>query len=70
LSREFSCYHDNVMHIKQSKIEVRVSPDEKAQIRQAAEERGLSMSALVRIAAIGGRPGGAAMSASNPHLEK
>jgi uncharacterized protein (DUF1778 family) len=44
--------------LKETKIEVRVTPDEKAQIRQAAEERGLTMSALVRIASmqlVGGR---------------
>jgi uncharacterized protein (DUF1778 family) len=44
--------------LKETKIEVRVTPDEKEQIRQAAEERGLTMSALVRIAAMqlaGGR---------------
>jgi uncharacterized protein (DUF1778 family) len=43
---------------KQEKIEVRLTPDEKARIRQAASERGLSMSALLRIAAmqlVGGR---------------
>jgi uncharacterized protein (DUF1778 family) len=39
------------MH-KQEKIEFRVTASEKEQIRHAAEERGLSMSALVRIAAM------------------
>jgi uncharacterized protein (DUF1778 family) len=40
------CY-GNIMITKQEKIEVRLTTDEKAQIRQAAEERGLSMSALL-----------------------
>jgi Mobilization protein NikA len=38
--------------IKKEKVEVRLTIDEKAQIRQAAEERGLSMSALLRVAAM------------------
>jgi uncharacterized protein (DUF1778 family) len=40
------------MRTKPTKIEVLLTPEEKAAIRQAAEDRRLSMSALLRISAL------------------